>query len=212
MEANLPYARRKLLVAFHGGGSAWSRDGVYTEVPNHRATLADFSKLGRPGISVGGYVQDYERALGAARFCLVPKGLGYWTHRLFEVVLAGCIPVILSDHVVVPFQGVNGVDWRDFSVKWPGACIGEELYDWLSHLDVDRGASMKASLDQAACHFDYHGGSGCNALEATLAALRPQDSEPGPQPRLWNTPPASWLRPGHKCNASEFAGGNASAW
>merc|ERR1711920_72961 len=103
-----------------------------------------------PDVNIGGYQDQYERLLGASRFCLVPKGLGYWTHRLYEAALAGCIPVILADAVVVPFQGVRGLDWTKFSIKWPQNCINVELYHWLRHVD-SYGEELKIALDSISC-------------------------------------------------------------
>merc|ERR1711933_583657 len=91
-------------------------------------------------------------------------------------MLAGCIPVILSDNVVLPFEGIHNISWDKFSVKWPQDCIHQDLYRWLLDLGRTRGAAIKAALDEVACWFDYHGPSGghglCNAFAATLAALK----------------------------------------
>ena len=46
----------------------------------------------------------YSFLMGTSHFCLVPKGRGWWTVRLFETFYAGCIPVILSDDQELPFE------------------------------------------------------------------------------------------------------------
>ncbi|HEV2427567.1 MAG TPA: exostosin family protein, partial [Acidimicrobiales bacterium] len=47
--------------------------------------------------------------------------LGTATYRLFEVLAAGRVPVILSDDWVPP----KGPDWDSFSIRWPEARIPE---------------------------------------------------------------------------------------
>mmetsp|Transcript_105943 Transcript_105943/g.341794 ORF Transcript_105943/g.341794 Transcript_105943/m.341794 type:complete len:459 (-) Transcript_105943:18-1394(-) len=188
IENDLPYGHRRWLVMWYGSGGPESQDGTYCEVINWRWRLA--SLIGLKSVAIGGSYEAYEYLLGESRFCLVPKGLGYWTHRLFEVIRAGCIPVILSDHVVLPFQGVAGIDWTHFSVKWPEEQIGIELYRWLLHLDRHRGQQLKAALDKVACWFDYHPDEpeGCSAMHATLLALASPMPVERRLPDFWNSP------------------------
>ena len=47
--------------------------------------------------------------MGECRFCFVPKGVGFTNGRLMETFFTGCIPVILSDAMVVPFA--EFLDW-----------------------------------------------------------------------------------------------------
>lgn len=184
MLRGLAYLDRQFLAVWHGNGGPDSNDGAYCEVVNWRWRMESLMDLA--GVVIGGHHERYEHILGDSRFCLVPKGLGYWTHRLYEVILAGCIPVILSDHVVLPFQGVAGIHWPDFSVKWPEELINIDLYKWLLYVDAHRGPQMKAALDKVACWFDYHGEGECNAVNAALKALS-QPAEPE-LPPFWNSP------------------------
>ena len=76
-----------------------------------------------PDVSIGSPVSGYADLMGNSKFCLCPKGASsrfFWgwrlspldelgcplvegassyTSRLFEALFAGCIPVILSDHL-----------------------------------------------------------------------------------------------------------------
>eukprot|EP00927_Polykrikos_kofoidii_P053723 TRINITY_DN48288_c0_g1_i1.p1 TRINITY_DN48288_c0_g1~~TRINITY_DN48288_c0_g1_i1.p1 ORF type:complete len:582 (-),score=79.98 TRINITY_DN48288_c0_g1_i1:193-1938(-) len=203
---NAPRSQRRWLMVFHGSSPIWTANGAYGEIVNYRHKLNIFAYAEWPlsDVIVGGYHDEYERMLGSSRFCLIPKGLGYWTHRLYEAVLAGCIPVILSDRVVLPFQGIHGIDWANFSIRWPEDCLGLDLERWLRFLDTDvaRIVAMKRALDASACWFDYHGKEPCNAVSGALRAL--QLSVAKEPPPFWNIPPASWLLPGHDCNISKF--------
>ena len=61
---------------------------------------------------------DNNRALnelGEHRFCLAPRGWVGWSYRLFEIFAVGCIPVIMSDYTVYPWQQ-HILDWTRFAI------------------------------------------------------------------------------------------------
>lgn len=68
---------------------------------------------------------DYVTMMGAARFCLIPRGQSAWTRRAFEAFFAGCVPVFLADHVELPFEAA--VDYSKMTVKWPADRIDSSL-------------------------------------------------------------------------------------
>lgn len=47
-------------------------------------------------------------------FCLSPAGDTPSSARLFDAIVSGCIPVIISDELELPFEGI--LDYRE--VKW----------------------------------------------------------------------------------------------
>ncbi|CAE7557875.1 unnamed protein product [Symbiodinium pilosum] len=113
---------------------------------------------GIPDCSVGGPVPDFFQRMGRTHFCLVPRGSSAWTIHLYESFFFGCIPVILSDFLDVPFQNV--VDWPALSIKWPEDQVGPELLRYLRSIPLERIAAMKRRLEEAACFFDFHRGWG----------------------------------------------------
>jgi hypothetical protein len=50
------------------------------------------------------------------RYCLAPYGWG-WGIRLAQVMLSGCVPVVIQPHVFQPFEDV--LDYDAFSVRLP---------------------------------------------------------------------------------------------
>eukprot|EP00435_Cladocopium_sp_Y103_P012477 s422_g3.t1 len=121
-------------------------------------TLILNSFSGLPDCSVGGPVGDFFERMGRTHFCLVPRGSSAWTIHLYESFFFGCIPVILSDFLAVPFQGI--VDWTAFSIKWPEEEVGEKLLQHLRSIPLKKIAEMKDRLEEAACFFDFHRGYG----------------------------------------------------
>ena len=58
-----------------------------------------------------GWTGHYEQLMGSAKFCLAPYGHG-WGIRLGQVMLAGCVPVIIQ---------VGAASCGQERVCWPGA-------------------------------------------------------------------------------------------
>merc|ERR1719247_3842383 len=83
-----------------------------------RAAMASLQNSKFERVSIGGHlrpVRQYYERITDCQYCLVPKGVGFTNGRLMETFFSGCIPVILSDAMVVPFD--NFLPWPSFSMK-----------------------------------------------------------------------------------------------
>lgn len=56
--------------------------------------------------------------MAQAKFCIIPRGKSAWSLRLYESLWAGCIPVILSDRLIIPFT-VGYVPEESFVIRIP---------------------------------------------------------------------------------------------
>merc|ERR1711924_179655 len=121
--------RKRFLACFIGA----HKHSFYEEIPGHepnnvtaqtvRDALFDyvnFENVSTNDISVGEHLRPttkyYERMVDC-EFCFIPKGVGFTNGRLMETFSSGCIPIILSDKMEVPFQSF--LNWKGFSIKWP---------------------------------------------------------------------------------------------
>merc|ERR1711971_199591 len=106
---NRPSRERRLLFNFHGRLPV---NHDYYENVTVRRSLLQFSGL--PNVSIGGFIEDYFDVMGSSHFCIIPEGTSSWTNHLYESFFAGCIPLILSDRFVLPFQDL--IQWDTLSI------------------------------------------------------------------------------------------------
>eukprot|EP00928_Gymnodinium_smaydae_P089109 TRINITY_DN73110_c0_g1_i1.p1 TRINITY_DN73110_c0_g1~~TRINITY_DN73110_c0_g1_i1.p1 ORF type:complete len:670 (-),score=107.34 TRINITY_DN73110_c0_g1_i1:195-2204(-) len=173
---NQPMLKRSLLVTFHGHSASSETVGFMYK----RSPLADVRDriIGElwnaTGASVGRPVRDYFRRMGTSRFCLIPAGLTAWTIHLYEAFFFGCIPVILSDELTVPFQ--DKIDWPSLSLHVPTTIDMRELHAKLESFSIGRLKAMYRALSAARCWFDY--GRGWGGGEGSIAGDAPSDCSP----------------------------------
>ncbi|CAJ1401177.1 unnamed protein product [Effrenium voratum] len=147
---NRPMYQRSIVATFHGHSSSSTLVGhMYKRSPLAEVRDRIIGYFGKePQCSAGPPVRDYFRRSGLSRFCLIPAGLTAWTIHLYEAFFFGCVPVILSDEVSVPFQ--EEIDWPSLSLKVPTSITMEELHGKLLNvsmrqLKLSRGGLGKMS-------------------------------------------------------------------
>eukprot|EP00041_Stephanoeca_diplocostata_P005226 m.58348 g.58348 ORF g.58348 m.58348 type:complete len:279 (-) comp15643_c0_seq4:179-1015(-) len=132
VEQCLSYAY--MLIGFQGRG--WRRKNLtpfLLKMQWYRDEIARaLQKFRRPDIFVNVNMdpppENYMKAMNST-FGLVLRGDKTYSFRLFEVIAAGAIPVIISVPYVLPFAEI--LPWHTFSVLWPAG----KIHELPGHLD-----------------------------------------------------------------------------
>ncbi|KAL4434417.1 hypothetical protein ABPG75_000858 [Micractinium tetrahymenae] len=114
------------------------------------------------------HVSDYEGHLRRSKFCFCTYGRG-WGIRVVQAMLAGCVPVIVQDHVAQPFE--YELPWEAFSLRLGNADL--PLLRQILHSISD--GHYKQLLDgvlQYSSAFFWDVAAGGKAMDYTLLSLR----------------------------------------
>jgi glucuronyl/N-acetylglucosaminyl transferase EXT1 len=131
---------------------------------------------------------DYETLLQNSTFCLVPRGRRLGSFRFLEALQAGCIPVLLSNSWVLPFQ--SKIDWKQAAV-W----ADERLL--LQVVDIVRSISPKQILalrQQTQILWERYFSSIEKIVFTTFEIIRERLPDyPMRNGLIWNTSPGALL-------------------
>ncbi|KAJ7966203.1 Exostosin family protein [Quillaja saponaria] len=94
--------------------------------------------------------QDYYSFMLNSKFCLCPSGHEVASPRIVEAIYAECIPVILSDHYVLPFSDV--LRWEAFSIQVEVSDI-PRLKEVLRAVTEEKYRKLKQGLRVVRRHF-----------------------------------------------------------
>ena len=169
LKYNLPSEERTLLFSFHGRTAS---NHEYYENITVRSQIERFFK-GAANTSIGDFTPGYFEIVGKSHFCLVPEGTSSWTNHLYTAFFAGCIPIILSDNFVLPFQ--DHLDWTRFTVRWPQKEVSVALYEFLKKFVAQKFDVVKKTkqlLDDNRCWFEWYEFTNFKRCSPYLAMVR----------------------------------------
>ncbi len=98
---------------------------------------------GKISAATGRHDPKYQGLMQRSVFAFVPRGDANFSIRLLEAMSFGCIPVVLSDGWVLPFD--RTVDWSGLSLHVPEAEI-EQAVARLRALPASRIAAMQSAV------------------------------------------------------------------
>ncbi|KAK3237865.1 hypothetical protein CYMTET_52094 [Cymbomonas tetramitiformis] len=117
-----PMGKRKHLIFFRGKLHSKDTDPQGHEVKRplelRQALARDLGKKTRGEILVTDAVTNsasYAEEMRDSVFCLCPRGGTPWTRRVFDALLTGCIPVVISDDIEFPFE--DFLPYDKFTIK-----------------------------------------------------------------------------------------------
>lgn len=93
---------------------------------------------------------DYYSFMLKSKFCLCPSGYEVASPRIVEAIYAECVPVIISDHYVLPFSDV--FRWEKFSVEIAVADI-PRLKQLLREVPEEKYRRLKEGVKAVKRHF-----------------------------------------------------------
>ncbi|KAK9170593.1 hypothetical protein Syun_002733 [Stephania yunnanensis] len=96
-----------------------------------------------------------QNGMRSSVFCLSPAGDTPSSARLFDAIVSGCIPVIVSDELELPFEGI--LDYRKMAlfVSSSDALQPGWLVAFLKSIKPERVREMRANLATYSRHFLY---------------------------------------------------------
>ena len=119
-------SHKKRLASFRGAGNHPVRKAMASlaGVPGFSCEITDGKTHSGTIDAASGMIDaSYYELLDESIFALVPRGFEHFSYRLLEAMSFGCIPIILSDDWILPFD--RTIPWREFALHIPEAACGQ---------------------------------------------------------------------------------------
>jgi len=85
----------------------------------------------------------YYEVPSQSTFTLCPRGIAPWSFRLFESILCGSIPIIMSDSYIKPFP--EFIPWDTFSITLPESYL-DRVDEYLESIEEHTITALKYNL------------------------------------------------------------------
>jgi len=147
-----PEGTRDLLFSFVGSTHTHAVRKRLLSLSHSRALIDDSQAEGegvpwwqRGGDHYSKRASWYEQVMVRTKFALCPRGKGPSSWRLYQTMEAGCVPVVISDDLVLP----KGPAWEKFVIRVPET----ELLHLPSYLEkLECEFKQRSELASAAWH------------------------------------------------------------
>ena len=93
---------------------------------------------------------SYKEMMKTSRFCICPSGFEVASPRIVEAIYAECVPVLISQHYVLPFSDV--LNWDAFSVRVSVSEI-PNLKKILLDISDDKYKRLQENVKKVKRHF-----------------------------------------------------------
>ncbi|KAH8394774.1 hypothetical protein KR222_005199 [Zaprionus bogoriensis] len=131
---------------------------------------------------------DYETLLQNSTFCLVPRGRRLGSFRFLEALQAGCIPVLLSNAWVLPFE--SKIDWKQAAI-WADERLLLQVPDIVRSISAERIFALR---QQTQVLWERYFGSIEKIVFTTFEIIRERLPDyPVRSNLIWNSAPGALL-------------------
>jgi hypothetical protein len=96
---------------------------------------------------------NYIQHMKSSKYCICPMGYEVNSPRIVEAIYYECVPVIIADNFVLPFDDV--LDWSAFSVVVPEIDV-PRLKEILLEIPESRYVAMQSNVRKVQRHFLWH--------------------------------------------------------
>uniref|UniRef100_A0A0D9UVV5 Exostosin GT47 domain-containing protein n=1 Tax=Leersia perrieri TaxID=77586 RepID=A0A0D9UVV5_9ORYZ len=125
---------RPVLLQYWGGKDADMK--IYDSLP-HRITRR----------------MNYVQHMKSSKYCICPMGYEVNSPRIVEAIYYECVPVIIADNFVLPFD--DALNWSAFSVVIPEKDV-PKLKQILLEIPEDQYVAMQLNVKRVQKHFLWH--------------------------------------------------------
>jgi Exostosin family len=163
-----PHRKRPLIAFFMGSRGKASFSSTRSEIVEAMSGLQNSSFVDLAGNTAP--LKLHMKDVYEATFCPCPLGDSDDTKRIFSAILGGCIPIIASDWIVLPFEGI--LDWSKFSIIVPQATIRNTILS-LNSIDSSQIIKLRQGILCVRDHFLFNeeGSKPGDATDMILTAL-----------------------------------------
>ncbi|XP_020594127.1 LOW QUALITY PROTEIN: probable glycosyltransferase At5g03795 [Phalaenopsis equestris] len=96
---------------------------------------------------------SYAQHMKSSKYCICPMGYEVNSPRIVEAIYYECVPVIIADNFVLPFEEV--LDWSAFSIVIAEKDI-PKLKDILTRISLRRYVYLQTNVKKLQKHFLWH--------------------------------------------------------
>ncbi|XP_023741737.1 probable arabinosyltransferase ARAD1 [Lactuca sativa] len=148
-----PYKLRTTLLFFRGRTVRKAEGKVRAKLEKILKGYSDVHF--EAGYATGEGINASTQGMRTSRFCLHPAGDTPSSNRLFDAIVSHCVPVIVSDHIELPFE--SELDYSKFSVFFSvkEALVPGYMVEELRKIPEERWVEMWGRLKEIAHHYEY---------------------------------------------------------
>lgn len=96
---------------------------------------------------------SYVQHMKSSKYCICPMGYEVNSPRIVEAIYYECVPVIIADNFVLPFEDV--LNWSAFSVVVAEKDI-PRLKEILTEIPLRKYIAMQTNVQRLQRHFLWH--------------------------------------------------------